>query len=115
VALPRTVLFDLDRHGIRGDAEEVLREVAAALAAHAEVEHVLVMGHTDVTGPARHNAWLSSARAAAVKGWLVERGVAAERLEVQSFEASRPAAANDSREGRARNRRVDVMVKGEGS
>lgn len=73
---------------------------------------VVVEGHTDDTGKAEYNEWLSSRRAASVAKILVEKfGIAAERVSSKGFGESAPLVANDSVENRAKNRRVVAVIK----
>ena len=69
-----------------------------------------VGGHTDNTGNADANTKLSDARAAAVKARLVAQGVAADRISTKGYGSSSPAVSNDTPEGRAQNRRIEVKV-----
>lgn len=68
-----------------------------------------IEGHTDASGSAAHNQTLSEQRAAAVKAYLVGKGIDAARLNTAGFGASRPVAANASELGRAQNRRVELV------
>jgi len=67
-----------------------------------------VQGHTDNVGNAEHNQNLSERRAASVKEYLVSKGIAAERLVVKGYGLTLPIASNDTKEGRAKNRRVQL-------
>jgi OOP family OmpA-OmpF porin len=67
-----------------------------------------VQGHTDNVGSAEYNQNLSERRAASVKEYLVSKGIAAERLEVKGYGLTMPIASNDTKEGRAKNRRVQL-------
>ncbi|MHA7817551.1 MAG: OmpA family protein [Pseudohaliea sp.] len=69
-----------------------------------------VIGHTDSTGPEAYNQKLSERRAAAVRDYLVSRGVNADALVASGRGESEPVAGNDTREGRERNRRVELVV-----
>lgn len=71
--------------------------------------HVTLVGHTDSSGDAAANLALSQARAAAVRDWLVARGIAPARLDAQGVGALAPRDTNATEEGRARNRRVEVL------
>jgi OOP family OmpA-OmpF porin len=71
---------------------------------------VAVEGHSDSHGKAKYNQALSERRARAVADVLIEQGIAANRIAVRGYGESRPVADNKSDTGRARNRRVDVVV-----
>ena len=110
IALDSSVMFDTGKSAIKPEAQQVLAEAAARIRKF-EGASVLVSGHTDNVGSEASNQKLSTDRAAAVKDYLVKQGgVAADSLRTQGFGASQPVAGNDSDEGRARNRRVDVVI-----
>ena len=71
---------------------------------------VEVGGHTDNTGNAEANNKLSELRALAVKARLVAQGVAADRVSTKGYGSSAPTVSNDTAEGRAQNRRIEVKV-----
>lgn len=93
-----------------GSAKTV-NDLAQILKAYPNV-HVQVVGHTDNTGGRDANQALSLARADAIKATLVSQGVSADRITTQGFGQDRPIARNDSEEGRARNRRIELNVTG---
>jgi OOP family OmpA-OmpF porin len=103
----RGVEFDFDKSAIRPDAAVVL-DVAVERLQACRSWQVRVEGHTDWTGPEAYNQGLSERRAASVKRYLVEHGVDASRLTTRGFGESQPIAPNTTREGRARNRRVEL-------
>ncbi len=105
----RGVNFDFDKADIRADAAVILDEAASILNRSRRFQ-VRVEGHTDSTGPAEYNQGLSERRAAAVKRYLVEQGVSASRLQTAGFGEGNPIAGNDTRDGRALNRRVELQV-----
>jgi outer membrane protein OmpA-like peptidoglycan-associated protein len=117
VMLPGDVLFDFDKASIRESAIPVLEKLAQA-AEQTGGKPILVEGHTDNVGQPDYNQRLSAARAEAVNGWLVRRGVGKARLTAQGFGATRPVAPNrtadgkDDPAGRQKNRRVTVTFKG---
>jgi outer membrane protein OmpA-like peptidoglycan-associated protein len=88
----------------------LLRNVARVLAAHTGITRVRVEGHTDDRGDDAYNLDLSRRRAEAVVAFLVEQGVAAERLEAQGLGETRPREPNVTPAGRARNRRVEFHI-----
>ncbi len=86
-----------------------LDNLAAVLAAYPSV-HVRLEGHTDSKGNAGSNLRLSQQRADAVKAYLLNKGVKADRLASKGFGHTKPVAKNDTEEGRAKNRRTDAVV-----
>ena len=73
---------------------------------------VEVQGHTDNVGGDAYNVTLSQGRADAVKAWLVSHGIAAGRITTRGYGRQQPIATNDSDEGRAKNRRVELARAG---
>jgi len=90
-------------------AREVIRKAAAILSANPK-QRLKVEGHTDSTGKAEKNVTLSQARAESVKRGLVEAGVNAEMITAEGFGATKPVADNATVEGRAKNRRVEIIL-----
>jgi OOP family OmpA-OmpF porin len=105
----RGVNFDFDKSEVRPDAAVILDEAVSILSG-APDDQVRVEGHTCSMGPDAYNQGLSERRAASVRKYLVEHGIAASRLTSVGFGESRPIATNDTREGRALNRRVELKV-----
>lgn len=105
----RSVHFDFDKSTIRPDAVPVLNEAAETLKAEGGVA-VIVEGHTDSVGTAAYNQKLSRRRADAVRQYLVKHGIPANRITAEGFGESRPVASNDTEDGRAQNRRVELRV-----
>ena len=105
----RGVHFDFDKAIIRSDSVPILREAANTLKENPSV-NVIVEGHTDSKGTEVYNQRLSVRRATAVEEYLVTLGVAANRLTVRGKGESQPVASNDTEEGRAENRRVELLV-----
>ena len=71
---------------------------------------VVIEGHTDNIGTAEYNKKLSQRRAEAVKQYMVEKGIDANRITAEGFGFDRPIASNDTEEGRQKNRRVEAAV-----
>jgi len=105
----RGVHFDFDKSELRADSRPTLEEAADTLKDNTGV-HVTVEGHTDSQGTEIYNERLSVRRAEAVFRYLVNRGIAPERMEVVGYGESKPVASNDTEEGRAQNRRVELHV-----
>lgn len=103
------ILFASGSDRIRPESTPTLEEIAGMLTAHPDLR-LAIEGHTDSDGEDAFNLGLSERRAAAVMAWLVtERGVAADRLEAKGFGESKPAAPNDTAEGKQQNRRVELV------
>mgnify|MGYP002624185627 FL=1 len=105
----RGVQFDFDKANIRDDAKPILDEAARTLAGEKAVT-VVVAGHTDAVGSDAYNMRLSERRAKSVKGYLIGQGIDADRMSVRAFGESMPVADNETEEGRAQNRRVELEV-----
>ncbi|HSJ63492.1 MAG TPA: OmpA family protein [Gemmatimonadaceae bacterium] len=103
------ILFATGSDRIRPESTPTLGEIADMLDEHPDLA-LTVEGHTDSDGEEAFNQTLSEKRAAAVKAWLVsERGIDAARLTTAGFGESKPAAPNDSPEGKQQNRRVELV------
>jgi outer membrane protein OmpA-like peptidoglycan-associated protein len=115
IELKQTILFANGRDKILPPSFPLLNEVAQALKDNPAVS-VSIEGHTDDKGDAKRNLRLSQRRADAVRKYLIEQGIAAERLEAKGFGEERPLQDNKTEEGRAANRRVEFnIVKKEGA
>jgi OmpA-OmpF porin, OOP family len=106
---PATVRFEDASSALSPAALAALDPVVDHLLAHPGVR-VVLEGHTDSTGTAESNLRLSRQRAEAVQDHLVARGVPVDRTEIALFAATRPVAADDTAEGRAANRRVEIVA-----
>ena len=84
--------------------------MADELRAHPEIARVQIEGHTDSTATKQYNQRLSEQRAAAVKTYLVSKGIGPDRLTTRGFGEDRPVADNGTEEGRFKNRRVDFKI-----
>jgi OOP family OmpA-OmpF porin len=104
----RGVNFDFDKADIRPDAAVILDEAASLLSQSSG--NVSVGGHTDSVGADAYNQGLSERRAAAVKDYLVGKGVDSSRLTTTGYGESSPIASNDTADGRALNRRVELNL-----
>ena len=103
------VLFAVGETELLPSAEQNLDDVIELLESEPD-KAIRIEGHTDSTGPAALNLRLSEERARAVRDALVELGIDASRLNAVGMGEDFPIATNTTEEGRARNRRVDVIV-----
>jgi OmpA-OmpF porin, OOP family len=103
------IFFDTGSDRLRPESTPTLKEIGEMLKAHPELR-VCIEGHTDNAGQAASNQTLSEKRAAAVRQHLVQSyGIAPDRLESLGLGQTKPAATNDTPEGRQQNRRVELV------
>ncbi len=108
-AITYGIYFDFDKDTLKPESEPVLKEIAQTMTDNPDWK-LTVEGHTDNVGGDPYNLELSKRRADAVKQALVSQyNIAPERLLTGGFGASRPIETNDTLEGRARNRRVELV------
>ncbi len=105
------VLFDFNKASLKAESDSVLQRVLALFQQDPTLK-LEVQGHTDNVGSDDYNQKLSNARASAVVAWLVKHGVAADRLSFKGYGKTVPVASNDTDEGRAKNRRVEIAKPG---
>ena len=86
----------------------ILKSEAVSILKKNPAIKVEIDGHTDNVGPATYNMKLSERRANSIMKYFVDHGVNAERLTIKGFGLTKPAAGNDTKEGRAKNRRVEL-------
>lgn len=105
------VLFDFDKSVVKSEGKAELQKLADTIKAQGlAVEDIDVVGHTDSVGSDEYNQALSIRRAAAVKAYLVSKGVSGDIIDVMGMGKRDPIATNSTAAGRAMNRRVDVLV-----
>ncbi len=104
------VNFASDSAELSPRAKVILADVAKTLAQYEDIE-IEVRGHTDNRNTFEYNMELSKNRAASVKTYLVEQGIDASRITTMGFGERKPIADNDTPEGMAKNRRVELKVK----
>jgi len=105
------ITFDFNKTTLRPDSEGTLQRILAFLQRETALA-VEVQGHTDNIGGDDYNLKLSQGRADSVKAWLVQHGVTATRIATRGYGRQQPIADNDSDEGRAKNRRVELARAG---
>jgi outer membrane protein OmpA-like peptidoglycan-associated protein len=110
LTIDRPVYFATDKDRILPKSFPVLRALADALKATPEIKRITIDGHADVKGTAAYNLDLSQRRADNIRTFLVQQGIAAERLESRGFGNTRPVESNQTEAGRAKNRRVEFII-----
>lgn len=110
LTLDGAVLFQSGKSSLAPTVRGNLNSVADALKTLDPGQTVVVEGHTDSVGSDENNQKLSQQRAEAVRDYLVERGVRAEQIRAEGRGESNPIAENDTAEGRATNRRVELVI-----
>lgn len=110
INLAETVYFDSGKASIQRRSFSLLDQVALVMKAHPEVKKVMIEGHTDSQGNDAFNLDLSKRRAASVMRYLVEHGVAVERLTSEGYGELAPIADNKTKKGREQNRRVELKI-----
>lgn len=103
------ITFELNSAKIRPEAIPVLEAVAEQLTKFPKIR-VRIHGHTDDRNTDAYNLKLSQRRAASVRQWLIDHGIAGSRMEVKGFGESKHLTSNDTEEGRAKNRRIEFHV-----
>lgn len=110
----RGLNFGLDDADLNEPDKQLLDQVVLALKAAPDIA-VDIAGHTDTQGEASYNQGLSERRAQAVKQYLADKGIRADRMQAKGYGESSPVADNKSAEGRYLNRRVELVVAGAAS
>ncbi|WMW77946.1 OmpA family protein [Flavobacterium sp. 20NA77.7] len=105
----KTILFDSGKASFQKQTISVLQAMVAILKEYPSAKFALE-GHTDSDGKDAMNLQLSKDRAAAVKSFLIENGIAADRLSSEGFGEAKPVASNKTKAGKAQNRRVEVKL-----
>jgi outer membrane protein OmpA-like peptidoglycan-associated protein len=105
-----SVKFPTDKHALSPEAQQRLAELVQRLKGENQNVYLEIQGYTDSTGTPDYNEKLGEARAEAVRRYLNEQGVALNRMATISYGQDHPVAPNETREGRAQNRRVAIVV-----
>jgi OOP family OmpA-OmpF porin len=111
VVIQADALFDFDKSVVRPDGKKSIDQALAKLNG-VDLEMVIATGHTDSIGTEAYNQKLSERRAAAVKDYLVSKGIPASKITTIGKGKTQPVATNKTKEGRQKNRRVDIEFKG---
>ena len=111
VTLAADVLFDFDKSILKNEGKNKLDDLATKVKA-INLEVVIAIGHTDSIGADAYNQKLSVRRAESVKAYLVSRGVEPNRIYTEGKGEKQPVASNTTKDGRQKNRRVEIEVIG---
>jgi OOP family OmpA-OmpF porin len=111
VTLAADVLFDFDKSVLKPEGKAKLDDLANKVKA-INLEVVIAIGHTDSIGSDAYNQKLSVRRAESVKAYLVSKGVEPNRIYTEGKGEKQPVASNKTKEGRQKNRRVEIEVIG---
>ena len=105
----RNIFFDYDSHELKDISFTELQRVENLLIRNPDIT-IEIIGHTDNQGSDTYNNNLSLRRAESVRNYLTERGIAAKRISAKGKGASTPISTNDTEEGRALNRRIEMRI-----
>jgi OOP family OmpA-OmpF porin len=111
VTFAADAFFDFDKAVLKPEAKAKMDDLVAKTGG-VNLEVVIAVGHTDSIGTEGYNQKLSVARADAVKGYLVSKGIEKNRVYTEGKGETQPVADNKTAEGRAKNRRVEIEVVG---
>lgn len=103
--------FDFDKSTLKPEGRQLLDQVASQINT-INLETLIAVGHTDSIGSDAYNQKLSERRAASVKSYLVSKGIDPNRIYTEGKGEKQPIASNSTREGRAKNRRVEIEIVG---
>jgi len=111
VTFAADAFFDFDKAALKPDGKAKLDDLVSKMGG-VNLEVIIAVGHTDSVGPDAYNQKLSVRRSEAVKAYLVDKGIERNRVYTEGKGEKQPVADNKTREGRAKNRRVEIEVVG---
>lgn len=104
------VLFATNSSYLSEKAKVTMKNMVAYINKNYPNAQIQINGHTDSTGEADYNQWLSEKRAASVKNYAVSLGLNDSNIKTKGYGKSKPVATNSTTEGRQKNRRVEVII-----
>lgn len=110
IVIHEKIQFETNKAVIKPESGPLLEEITNVIKQNAQIKRLSIEGHTDSTGADKHNQTLSEQRAAAVRDYLVQHGVAPERLSARGWGKTRPIGDNSTATGREENRRVEFII-----
>jgi outer membrane protein OmpA-like peptidoglycan-associated protein len=111
IRIKRAIFFVTGSSEIEARSNALMTEIADVMMRNPQVQRVEIQGHTDNVGGAEDNRVLSQARADSVRAWLINAGVESDRLEAKGYGPDRPLVPNLTPGNRARNRRVQFIIR----
>jgi outer membrane protein OmpA-like peptidoglycan-associated protein len=105
----KNVFYETDKYSLSDLSRVELHKLHTMLVLNPEIK-ILICGHTDDVGSAEYNQTLSEKRAEAVYNFLVDMEIDPERLDYKGFGKSQPVSDNETEEGRAMNRRTEIVI-----
>ena len=105
----RNIFFETDKYDLKKESQVELNKLKQFLIANQDLK-IEISGHTDSTGDKKYNQVLSEKRAKSVYDYLINEGIAGERLNFKGYGDSKPVASNDTEEGKAKNRRTAFTI-----
>jgi OOP family OmpA-OmpF porin len=110
VTLSAGALFDTNKSDIKAAGKQELDALASKIGGNAQITSISIIGHTDSVGAESYNQQLSVKRATSVRDYLASKGVDTGLMSISGMGESAPVASNQTKEGRAMNRRVEVKI-----
>ena len=110
VSLSSDLLFNTNSSYLTESAKGELSKLSKVLLGDKSTAKIRVDGHTDATGTADYNLWLSEKRAVSVQKFLIDSGVSESRITTKGVGQTKPIADNKTADGRQKNRRVEVVI-----
>jgi OOP family OmpA-OmpF porin len=110
IEIKESVYFETAKATIKAESYPLLDQIAALLDEHPELRRIRIEGHTDSRGDDAYNLKLSQDRAAAVRAYLIGKGVAAKRLSSIGYGEGKPLDPREIEEAWSQNRRVDFWI-----
>jgi outer membrane protein OmpA-like peptidoglycan-associated protein len=110
IQILKQIQFDTGKASIKATSFGILDEIVKLLRANPDIGHLSIAGHTDNRGAVDMNNQLSQQRAESVMKYLIDHGIAEDRLDAHGYGPSRPLAPNETEEGRQKNRRVEFHI-----
>jgi outer membrane protein OmpA-like peptidoglycan-associated protein len=105
----KNIFFETDKYNLDELSRVELQRLYNFLNQNPDIR-IMICGHTDAIGTAEYNQTLSENRAGAVRAYLINAGIHPERLEFKGFGKSQPISDNETEEGRAMNRRTEIVI-----